>query len=138
MSVIGFLSDLISPVNKVIDKFTSDKERLEAQAALVRLEVQLSERMLQYETALMDARSKAIAAEAAGHGWLQRNWRPLTMLTFLVLIVADCLGLLPKAMPERVWDIVELGLGGYVIGRSAEKVVPKLMEAFKPAGKDKD
>lgn len=137
MSVIGFLSDLISPVNKVIDKFTSDKERLEAQAALVRLEVQLSERMIQYETALMDARSKAISAEAAGHGWLQRNWRPLTMLVFLALIVADCLGKLSQPLPPAAWDIMELGLGGYVIGRSAEKVVPKLMDAFKTSkGKD--
>ncbi|WP_027366948.1 3TM-type holin [Desulfocurvibacter africanus] len=136
MSVIGFLTDLLTPVNKVIDKFTSDKERLEAQAALVRLEVQLSERMLQYETQLMDARSKAIAAEAAGHGWLQRNWRPLTMLTFLCLIIADCLGYLSTPLPTRVWDIIELGLGGYVIGRSAEKVLPKLAEAFKSKGKD--
>jgi len=137
MSVVGFLSDLLKPINAVIGKFTSEKERLEAQAALVRLEVQLSERMLQYETGLMDARSKAIAAEASGRSWLQSNWRPLTMLTFLVLIVADCLGWLPRAMPERVWDIVELGLGGYVIGRSAEKVMPGLVKAIKTAGKEK-
>jgi len=24
----------------------------------------------------------------------------------------------------KLWDIVEIGLGGYVIGRSAEKVLP--------------
>lgn len=130
MSVIGFLGDLISPISKVIDKFTSDKERLEGQRALLQLEVQLSERMLQYETGLMDARSKAIAAEAAGKGWLQSNWRPLTMITFLVLVVLDSLDMLPNRLSEHAWDLLELGLGGYVIGRSLEKVAPRVTEAL--------
>ncbi|MEG6550421.1 3TM-type holin [Desulfocurvibacter africanus] len=138
MSVIGFLGELISPVSKIIDKFTSDKERLEGQRALLQLEVQLSERMLQYETGLMDARSKAIAAEAAGKGWLQSNWRPLTMVTFLVLIVLDSMDVLPNRLSEHAWDLLELGLGGYVIGRSAEKVVPRLLEAVKKDRKDRD
>jgi len=138
MSVTGFLSGLMSPVNKIIDKFTSDKERLEAQRALLQLEVQLSERMLQYETGLMDARAKAITAEAAGKGWLQSNWRPVTMITFLVLVVLDSVDLLPNRLSEHAWDLLELGLGGYVIGRSAEKVVPRLLDAVKKDKRDKD
>jgi hypothetical protein len=31
----------------------------------------------------------------------------------------------------KLWDIVELGLGGYVIGRSAEKVVPALTQVLR-------
>jgi len=30
-----------------------------------------------------------------------------------------------------MWSIVELGLGGYMIGRSAEKVLPSVVEAVK-------
>lgn len=28
----------------------------------------------------------------------------------------------------KLWDIVQLGLGGYVIGRSAEKIIPQVAE----------
>jgi hypothetical protein len=31
----------------------------------------------------------------------------------------------------KLWDIVEIGLGGYVIGRSAEKVLPGLVETMR-------
>jgi hypothetical protein len=31
----------------------------------------------------------------------------------------------------KLWSIVELGLGGYVIGRTAEKIVPQVVGALK-------
>jgi hypothetical protein len=53
------------------------------------------------------------------------------MLVFVALIVARRLGWsapnLGEAGAFRLWDIVEIGLGGYVIGRSAEKVLPGLI-----------
>ena len=36
----------------------------------------------------------------------------------------------------KLWDIVQLGLGGYVVGRSFEKVVPSIAAAVS-ASKDK-
>jgi hypothetical protein len=30
----------------------------------------------------------------------------------------------------KLWDIVQLGLGGYVIGRSAEKIAPSIAQAI--------
>ena len=74
-------------------------------------------------------------AEAQGQSWLQRTWRPITMLVFVALIVTRWLGWcapnLGEAEALKLWDIVQLGLGGYVIGRSAEKVLPVLVEAVK-------
>jgi hypothetical protein len=65
-----------------------------------------------------------VKAEAQGQSWLQRTWRPITMLVFVGLIVARWLGWsapnLGEAEVLKLWDIVEIGLGGYVIGRSAE------------------
>lgn len=60
---------------------------------------------------------------------MQRNWRPITMLTFLVLVVGDALGLLPFRLAEQAWDLLQLGMGGYVIGRSVEKAAPALAGA---------
>lgn len=76
-----------------------------------------------------------IKAEAESEHWLVATWRPILMLTFGALIVARWLGFAaPGLQPEEVvklWDIVELGIGGYVIGRSAEKTLPVVASILK-------
>jgi hypothetical protein len=39
-----------------------------------------------------------------------------------------CAPNLGEAEALKLWDIVQLGLGGHVIGRSAEKVLPVLVD----------
>lgn len=76
-----------------------------------------------------------IVAEAQGGGFLQRNWRPFTMLVFLGLIVGRFLGLEASnfgvAESEHLFSLVELGLGGYVVGRTVEKVAVPAIGAIK-------
>ncbi len=78
------------------------------------------------EKTLLEGRAQVVTAEAQGDSWLQRSWRPLTMLTFTALVAAHWLGFtaenLSPAAVEGLLDIVRVGLGGYIIGRSAEKV----------------
>lgn len=92
--------------------------------------------------ALMDKRAELeaaaasiIAAEARSEHWLAATWRPVVMLTFTSLIVARWLGYSAPGISEaevvKLWSIVELGLGGYVIGRSVEKIAPSLATAIK-------
>jgi hypothetical protein len=38
---------------------------------------------------------------------------------------------LALAIPPDMWDLLKLGVGGYVMGRSAEKVAPGIISAFK-------
>ena len=76
----------------------------------------------------------AILAEANGN-WLQRSWRPFMMLFFAGLIGARWFGYTPPNMTEgeilELWGIVKLGLGGYTIGRTAEKIAPAIVGALK-------
>jgi hypothetical protein len=76
-----------------------------------------------------------VQAEAQSEHWLAACWRPIMMLTFGGLIVARWLGWSAPNITEaevlKLWSIVELGLGGYVIGRSVEKVVPAIAGALK-------
>jgi hypothetical protein len=48
--------------------------------------------------------------------WNSRTWRPITMLVFVALIVAQWLGWsapnLSQCEALKLWDIVEIGLGG--------------------------
>ena len=85
--------------------------------------------------ATQDQLAEIIKTEASSEHWLAANWRPLTMLVFVTLIVCRWFGWAAPSLSEaeyiKLWSIVELGLGGYVIGRSVEKVAPTLIKALK-------
>jgi hypothetical protein len=83
-----------------------------------------------YEAQLLDGQQKVIAAEATSGNWLTSSWRPITMLTFLGLTVADSLAWLPNRLAPEAWQLLQLGLGGYVVGRSVEKVAPAIVTAM--------
>ena len=81
----------------------------------------------QIQSGLLQSQTDIIKSEAQGESWIQRNWRPVTMLTFVGLIVAKWLGLTAPGVTEAIeielLEIIKVGLGGYVIGRSAEKAI---------------
>jgi hypothetical protein len=123
------LLDLLGIGAKLIDKIIPDKEAADkAKLELLKLdqEGKLTE---------LKAQAQIINTEAASQHWLAANWRPLTMLVFVALIVARWFGWAAPNLAEeeyiKLWSIVELGLGGYVIGRSVEKIVPTIAGALK-------
>ena len=83
----------------------------------------------------MQVRSSIILAEINSDSWLAKNWRPILMLTFAALIVARWLGFaapnLTEQEVEKLWSIVQVSVGGYTMGRTAEKIVPQVIEAFR-------
>ena len=115
------LNQILNIGGTLIDRLIPDKqEQARAKLELMRLaqEGELKE---------LEQQASIIIAEASGNSWLQRNWRPLVMVNFALLITAHWLGFTPPNLPgeqvERLLMIVQVGLGGYVIGRSAEKCV---------------
>lgn len=127
---MGFpiIGGIIDKAMGVIDKAIPDKDlRNQIRANM------LSE-FLGYEATLVEQAGQTIRAEASGESWLQRNWRPLAMLNFLGLINAYWFDLTPeKITPElavALLDLVKIGLGGYVVGRSAEKVAKAVAPAI--------
>ena len=123
------LLSLIPVIGDVLDKVIPDP------VAQADAKVKLMELAQKGEFAEMNARADIIKAEASSESWLAQSWRPIMMLTFGALIVARWLGYSAPGISEdeilKLWDIVELGLGGYVIGRSVEKVVPSITQALK-------
>ncbi len=81
-----------------------------------------------------------VQAEAQSEHWLTANWRPLTMLVFVFIIfnnfvIAPYAGALfgegasvSLEIPPDMWQLLKLGLGGYVVSRGAEKGI-KLWKA---------
>lgn len=108
-----------------------------AEDELKRLELQqqLQIAVMNQSAAIEQAAADIVKTEAASQHWLAANWRPLTMLVFVALIVARWFGWAAPNLGDgeylKLWDIVELGLGGYVVGRSVEKVVPAVADAVR-------
>ena len=107
--------------------FPDPTEKAKAEAEAIR---QLLARQGEIEAAA----AKIIQTEAASAHWLAANWRPMVMLVFAGLIVARWFGWAAPNLSEaeylKLWSIVEFGLGGYVIGRSVEKVAPAIASAL--------
>lgn len=84
--------------------------------------ITLEEKFAKLDSMIAEHQSTVVSSEAQGN-WLQRSWRPITMLTFLVLVIFNQFGLLIIPLAEDIWDLFKVGLGGYIGGRSLEKVV---------------
>lgn len=130
--IFDILGTIIKPITDVVDNLhTSEEEKLKARAALVELQVKASQQLLDYESKLMKAKADIITAEAQGQSWMQRSWRPITMLTFLALVVADSFAWLPNPLAKEAWTLLQLGLSGYILSRGAEKITPNIAKALK-------
>ncbi len=116
-----FTGGLVKEVGKVIDNlFTSDEERLKVKNEVFKV---LQEQQLE----LHKLQTEIILAEANGN-WLQRSWRPILMLSFgfiviYVKFIAPMFSLPIPPLEDQFWSLLNLGIGGYVVGRSAEKVM---------------
>jgi len=143
MNILDALGDLLKPVTAVFQPITdliakvvpSGDARVQLQAKLVEAQMQTAAQVLQYQQQLLDAQKSIIVAEAQGGSWLQKSWRPITMLTFLSLTVCDSFGWLPNRLAPEAWTLLQLGLGGYVAGRSLEKIAPVITNAITSAKK---
>jgi hypothetical protein len=111
------------------------KSRFPDPAEQAKIEAEVNQALWNNAHQLNMAASEIIKAEAASEHWLAANWRPLLMLTFGGLIVARWFGWAAPELSEAeylaLWDIVQLGIGGYTIGRSVEKITPTLAGAIK-------
>lgn len=111
-----------------ISKLDNSVEKMDIQYKLKELLTTIQSKMLDYEAKIVELQGEIIKTEAQGN-FLQRTWRPILMLTFGFVIVGRWFGITADVPPEseaRMWDILELGIGGYVIGRSAEKIVKQI------------
>lgn len=119
---------IIKSGGQIIDNLTtSDSEKLKAKK-------ELSETVLRSLNELGNAQKEVLIAETNGNA-LQRNWRPSVMIAFAFIVVysyfiepafLEVEKPMAERLPDRFWSLLEIGLGGYVIGRSVEKVASTL------------
>jgi len=128
MNLLATVANFILPgIFKEVDKAIPDQD------LGARLKASIQTAVLSADAEALQEQAGIVTAEAKGESWLQRNWRPLTMMVF-VFIVANNYIIAPYAQalsgtsvslptPPDLWALIKIGLGGYVVGRSAEKCV---------------
>ena len=111
------VKNVVSAVGEVIDRLTlPEREKRQLESDLLQV-------LAEWERARVEAQSAVLVEEAKG-SWLQRSWRPLVMLVFAVIVLVGTFTNLPILDDtSRFWDLLEIGLGGYVVGRGGEKIL---------------
>lgn len=120
MNLWPLLSPLIKPITDLIDQRVEDRD------LAAKLKHDLTQQLIAKQNVELETAAKVLVAEAQSESWITQSWRPITMLTFTGLVVARWLGLtvdIPMEIEKELWQVIQLGIGGYVLGRSAEKVV---------------
>ncbi len=123
--MLGAVAPLAKILFSTIEKSVPDKDLQE------KLKSQLQTQLLQSNTAELQAAAKIVEAEAKA-GWFASSWRPLLMYVLIFILVWNYVigpvikvftgAVISFELPGDVWTLLNVGLGGYVVGRSAESV----------------
>jgi hypothetical protein len=130
LSITDLIAGIFKPAAELIDELhTSDDERLQAKTHLLDVQAAAMQRVFDYESQALQAKASIVQAEAQSEHWITATWRPITMLTFLTLAVGDSMGWLPNPLRDEAWMLLQIGLGGYLVARSGEKIVNTVKKA---------
>jgi hypothetical protein len=129
VSAVGAL--VKGPLSSILDRYVGDLELRR------KLKAELEQELVAGLTKETEQAASVIIAETRSEDWLTRNWRPVLMLSLLGLLMvvgvlvpfAELLAGHPipyqprwQALPPEFWNFLSIGMGGYIGGRSLEKV----------------
>ena len=113
--------------SKLIDHWFPNAEEANKRKA------ELTLMAMNQESEVFKSLTEVVKEEARSEHFLVAAWRPITMLTFVFIIannyiLSPYIGLffgvdVSLEIPPDMWDLLKIGLGGYVVGRSGEKAV---------------
>jgi hypothetical protein len=139
IQMLGAVAPLAKILFNTIEKSVPDKDLQE------KLKAQLQTQLLQSNTQELQAAAKIVEAEAKA-GWFASSWRPLLMYVLIFILVWNYVigpvikvftgAIISFELPGDVWTLLNVGLGGYVVGRSAESVARTL--ANRPVNKEQE
>lgn len=122
LGISDLIAGIFKPAAELIDNLhTSTEEKLEQKRLLLEVQGRAMDRVHEYNTALLEGQSRIVNSEAQSEHWLTATWRPIVMLGLFTLVMLDSFGWLPNRLSEEAWLLLQIGLGGYVVGRSVEK-----------------
>ena len=130
MPVLGLLGGLFSGIGSIVGGlFNFKSEQARTVQAAIEVIGQTNASAGQREQAI----AQIISAENASGSWLASTWRPLTMVIFLFIIISFWFGYVPPnlmgpmpPMIDKMFDLITIGMSGYMGGRTIEKIIGSL------------
>ncbi len=137
-SILGPI--LNGPINKVIASYVSDLELRR------KLQAELETNLITHLGKSLELEQAIVLAEVKSEHWLTRSWRPILMMVLIgfLIFVGLVLPLMDlfvgyeiafnprwKALPEGFWQFLSVGVGGYIGGRSLEKIADGAIKAVR-------
>jgi len=133
---VSIFSDIADGIKGIIngadELFTSDDERNDFKNNIAKIKAETASKLMQLESDYLKSKSDLIKAEMQGSSWLGKNWRPMLMLiamfilfnNYILLPYAGLMGYTVPALEltDGLWNLLTVSVGGYVVGRSFEKV----------------
>jgi len=124
------LMNVLAPIlGDVLKKVIPDSDK----GAEIEREVRLA--LLSHTDSLEAMRGKIVLEEAKSGNWLTSAWRPILMLVIIAIIAMNYLvfpiigifypEMIRLELPVELWNLLTVGVGGYVVGRSGEKMIDK-------------
>ena len=129
LAALGTIAPLAKMLFSTVDKAIPDKDLAE------KLKAQLNTQLLQSSTEELKAAAAIVEAEAKSN-WFVSGWRPLLMYVLIFILVWNYIfgpvikifsgAVITFELPGDVWTLLNIGLGGYVVGRSGESIARTL------------
>lgn len=118
--MLPLLTALTPILGSVLDRVlpdTVEKDKVKAE---------LNTALLSHSAEIEKTAASVVMAEANGESWLQRNWRPMLMVLFGYIVahthvIAPIFSVPAVTMPDHLWELLKIGIGGYIVSRGAEK-----------------
>jgi hypothetical protein len=134
--VLSILGTILPGIIGILGRSIPDANaRSQAQEEITKL-------ILSNEAEITRAAKDVVTAEINSDSWMAKNWRPFLMFLLMALLVwmvtvAPIFGLVEatknslKAVPGDLWMLLQIGMGGYILGRSGEKIATAFADSKK-------
>lgn len=131
LSAVPVIGKIIDKGLDVVDELVTDKDQ--ANELKAKIKSQIESHAHAQDLAELKAQTSLVGGEIRGESWLQRNWRPLLMLVVITIIANNYIfvpylaAIWPEyvhvlELPGGLWALLNVGVGGYVGGRTVEKL----------------
>ena len=126
LGAITAIGPIAKMIGGIVDKAIPDKDLKE------KLKHELNAQLINGDHEELIAKSKIVQAEASSKHWLTATWRPALMWICIIVIANNyiispilnaILGTsLELTIPDPMWNLLTIGVSGYIVGRSGEKI----------------
>ena len=126
---MSIITQLIGPVTGLLDKFIEDKDQK------ARLAFEMATLAEKHAQESWKEQASIIREEAKSNG-LASMWRPILMLVITAIVAIHYLVFplinvvfgvhLSIELPPELWQMLNIGVGGYIVGRSGEKIAQNI------------